>query len=190
MRGLYDSNTRRSIEQWIDANDSANTIYHLHNWHKVLSPSAFAALRPVQDRLFMSTHDYFLVCPNGGQFNYPRHRGCELRPMSSACVLTQCDRRNYMHKLWRVARTAMRDALFDLADLEATVLAVHEGMIPYLVRGGIPRQRIKVLRNPVSPWCTDRIVAERNKQILFVGRLERDKGIDLLAGARAALEQT
>jgi glycosyltransferase involved in cell wall biosynthesis len=42
-----------------------------------------------------------------------------------------------------------------------------------------------VLRNPVSPWCRDRIAAERNSQILFVGRLERDKGIDLLArGAR------
>jgi glycosyltransferase involved in cell wall biosynthesis len=183
LRGLYDRNTRRSIEQWIQANDSANTIYHLHNWHKVLSPSVFAALRPVRDRLFLSTHDYFLVCPNGAQFNYPRHRGCELRPMSSACVLTQCDRRHYMHKLWRVVRTTMRDVLFDLAELEATVVAVHEGMIPYLVRGGIPRHRIRVLRNPVSPWCCDRVEAERNRQILFVGRLESDKGIDLLARA-------
>jgi len=187
LRGLYDRNTRRSIEQWIRANDSANTIYHLHNWHKVLSPSAFAALRPVRDRLFISTHDYFLTCPNGGQFNYQRHCGCELRPMSSACVLTHCDRRNYGHKLWRVARTAMRNVLFDLTELEATVLAVHEGMVPYLVRGGVPRHLIRVLRNPVVPWCRDRVPAERNKQILFVGRLERDKGIDLLArGARRA----
>jgi glycosyltransferase involved in cell wall biosynthesis len=44
-----------------------------------------------------------------------------------------------------------------------------------------------VLRNPVIPWCRDRVTAERNRQILFVGRLERDKGIDLLArGARRA----
>jgi glycosyltransferase involved in cell wall biosynthesis len=181
LRGLYDSNTRRSLEQWIRANDNANTVYHLHNWHKVLSPSAFTALKPVRDRLFISTHDYFLVCPNGGQFNYARHRACELRPLSPACVLTQCDRRKYVHKLWRVARTAMRDVLFDLAKLEATILAVHEGMVPYLVRGGIPRHLIRVLRNPVIPWCRERVTAERNRQILFVGRLERDKGIDLLA---------
>lgn len=190
LRGLYDHNTRRSLEQWIKANDSPHTVYHLHNWHKILSPSAFAALKTVRDRLFISTHDYFLVCPNGGQFNYPRRRVCELRPMSSSCVLTQCDRRSYIHKLWRVTRTAVRDMLFDLAEMEATVLAVHDGMVPYLVGGGIPRHRIRVLRNPVVPWCRERVAAERNKEVLFVGRLERDKGIDLLAEAARRIEAT
>jgi glycosyltransferase involved in cell wall biosynthesis len=183
LRGLYDHNTRRSLEQWIKANDSPHTIYHLHNWHKILSPSVFAALKAVQNRLFISTHDYFLICPNGGQFIYPRHRACDLRPMSSACVFTHCDRRSYVHKLWRVTRTAMQNRLFDLAQMEATILAVHDGMVPYLVDGGIPRHRIRVLRNPVVPWCRERVAAERNKEVLFVGRLERDKGIDLLAEA-------
>jgi glycosyltransferase involved in cell wall biosynthesis len=190
LRGLYDPNTRRSLEQWIEANDSTHTVYHLHNWHKILSPSIFAALKTVQNRLFISTHDYFLVCPNGGQFNYPRHRACELRPMSSACVLTQCDRRNYVHKLWRVTRTAMQDILFDLPRMEGTVLAVHDGMVPYLVAGGIPRHRIRVLRNPVVPWCRERVAAERNNEVLFVGRLERDKGIDLLAEAARRIGAT
>ncbi len=183
LRGLYDHNTRRSLEQWIAANDSPQTIYHLHNWHKVLSPSVFAALKPVQDRLFISTHDYFLVCPNGGQFNYSRHRACDLRPMSSECVFTQCDRRNYVHKLWRVARTAMQNRVLELAQMEATILAVHDGMVPYLVGGGVARHRIHVLRNPVIPWTRERVTAEYNKEVLFVGRLERDKGIDLLAAA-------
>ncbi|MBV9235911.1 MAG: glycosyltransferase family 4 protein [Xanthobacteraceae bacterium] len=183
LRGLYDHNTRRSLEQWIAENDSPQAIYHLHNWHKVLSPSVFAALKPVQDRLFISTHDYFLVCPNGGQFNYPRHHACDLKPMSSECVFTQCDRRNYIHKLWRVARTAMQNRVLEPAQMEATILAVHDGMVPYLVGGGIPRHRIHVLRNPITPWSRERVTAERNKEILFVGRLERDKGIDLLAAA-------
>jgi glycosyltransferase involved in cell wall biosynthesis len=67
--------------------------------------------------------------------------------------------------------------------MEATILAVHDGMVPYLVGGGIPRHRIHVLRNPIVPWSRERITAERNKEVLFVGRLERDKGIDLLAAA-------
>jgi glycosyltransferase involved in cell wall biosynthesis len=183
LRGLYDQNTRRLLERWIQANDDDHTVYHLHNWHKVLSPSIFAALKPIQNRLFVWAHDYFLGCPNGGYFHYARQRACELRPMSGACVLTQCDRRNYLHKLWRVSRTAIRRSLFDFAEHDATVIAVHEGMIPYLERGGIPQHRIRVLRNPVTPWCSSRVPAERNREILFVGRLERDKGIDLLVAA-------
>ncbi len=183
LRGLYDRSTQQALEQWIRANDNDHTVYHLHNWHKVLSPSIFASLKAVQERLFVSTHDYFLVCPNGGQFNYSRQSACELRPMNSACVLTQCDRRNYAHKLWRVSRTAVRRALFDLAEIKATFLPVHDGMVPYLERGGIPPQRIRVLRNPVVPWSSTRVTAERNRQVLFVGRIERDKGIDLLAAA-------
>ena len=97
---------------------------------------------------------------------------------------------SYVHKLWRVTRTAVRDMLFDLAEMEATVLAVHDGMVPYLVGGGIPRHRIRVLRNPVVPWCREKGLAERNKEVLFVGRLERDKGIDLLAEAARRIEAT
>ncbi len=47
---------------------------------------------------------------------------------------------------------------------------------PLLVRGGAARDRIAVLRNPVVPWRTTRVEAERNGDVLFVGRLERDKG--------------
>ena len=42
------------------------------------------------------------------------------------------------------------------------------------------------MRNPVSPWSDTRIVAENNSKFLFVGRLEHDKGADLLAAAARA----
>jgi glycosyltransferase involved in cell wall biosynthesis len=38
-----------------------------------------------------------------------------------------------------------------------------------------------VLRNPVTPWSDTRIAAEANRKFLFVGRLEHDKGAELLA---------
>lgn len=63
------------------------------------------------------------------------------------------------------------------------VLPVHEGMKPILERGGIPSQRMRVLRNPVTAWRTERVRAERNSTFLYVGRLDEDKGIQLLARA-------
>ena len=73
--------------------------------------------------------------------------------------------------------------IFDLASTQATLLPVHEGMVDLLVRGGASREAIRVLRNPVTPWTSERVAAEANRKILFVGRLDPDKGVDLLAEA-------
>lgn len=183
LRGLFNANTRTALAEWIAANDTPATVYHLHNWHKALSPSIFLALRPVAQRLFMTAHDYFLACPNGGYMHYPHNEPCGLSPMGAGCLLSACDRRHYVHKLWRVARHAMRERFFDLGETRATVIAVHEAMRPYLLRGGIAESAIRVLRNPATPWRTTRVAAERNREVFFVGRLELDKGVDLLAQA-------
>lgn len=180
-RGLYDRRAGRFVRDWIASNDTPRTVYHLHNWHKVLSPSVFAALAPVGERLVISAHDYFLVCPNGAQFHYPNGSTCELRPMGLPCLASSCDRRHYGHKLWRVARQAIRQNVMDLAVSSATVVAVHEGMITYLTRGGVNPCSIEVFRNPVTPWRPVRVVAERNRHVFFVGRLEHDKGADVAA---------
>jgi glycosyltransferase involved in cell wall biosynthesis len=183
LRGLYDAATGTALADWIAVHDTPGTIYHLHNWHKVLSPSVFRALRTVASRLLISAHDYFLVCPNGGYFRYPQQSACALTPGSARCLVANCDRRHYGHKLWRVARHQLRRFLFDLTDTLADILVVHDGMVPHLALAGIPRQRLRVLRNPVLPWCTSRVRAEGNRDVFYVGRVEADKGVDLLARA-------
>lgn len=182
LRGLYNSKAARFLSDWILRHDTPRTIYHLHAWSKFLSPSIFSALRPVSSRLVVHAHDFFLVCPNGGYFDFQRGRRCELVPLSAACVACNCDRRRYSHKVWRVARQGVLRALFG-PGTGARVLAVHDGMIPLLERGGLDRDRLLVLRNPVVPWRTERVFAERNRTFLFVGRLDGDKGVDLLAKA-------
>ncbi|GJE62604.1 glycosyltransferase family 4 protein [Methylobacterium trifolii] len=183
LRGLYNADAARALARFIARTDTPDTVYHLHGWSKVLSPSVFRALAPVASRLVVAAHDFFLVCPNGGSFDFRREAVCDLRPMGAGCLVTNCDRRHAAHKLWRVVRQGVRRALIDFGTTEALVLAVHEGMIPILDRGGIARSRSRALRNPVMPWRAERVAAEANRSILFVGRLEQDKGVDLLARA-------
>src|SRR3977135_104631 len=130
VRGLFDPAIQTRLAQWIAVRDTPGTVYHLHNWHKVLSPSVFGALRRVAHRLVISAHDYFLACPNGGYFIYPQHTACELVPGSWRCIATACDRRHYAHKLWRVARHWTRQRMLDLNGSGAIVLAVHQAMVP------------------------------------------------------------
>jgi len=183
LNGLYNADAARFLADWIRRNDTPGTVYHLHGWSKVLSPSVFRALRPVASRLIVNAHDFFLVCPNGGFFNFQTGKPCDLAPMGLACLGTNCDRRHYAHKLWRSARQSVRRILCDFGAEGSTILAVHEGMLPHLARGGIAEARLKALRNPATPWREERIAAERNRAFVFVGRLESDKGIDLLAAA-------
>jgi glycosyltransferase involved in cell wall biosynthesis len=183
FRGLYNRRTIVVTGDWIARNDTPNTIYHVHTWSKILSPSLFQVLRPVAKRVVISAHDFFLVCPNGGYVFYGSGRACQLRPMSAACILSACDRRTYGHKLWRVARQAIRSMLFDLRRTPPLVLAIHDGMRPGLERGGIPSHAIKVMRNPIRAFTHDRVNAEKNREIVFVGRLNPEKGADLAAKA-------
>lgn len=183
FRGVYNTRTVAVVGEWLRHNDTQGTVYHLHNWTKILSPSLFRVLHPVASRLVLSAHDFFLVCPNGGYVIYRTGQSCQLRPMSSACLVAACDRRSYAHKLWRVARQAVREMLFDFRRTAPFVLAVHDGMRAGLQRGGVPAGSIKVLRNPVTAFRNERIPAERNREIVFVGRLHSEKGPDRAARA-------
>jgi glycosyltransferase involved in cell wall biosynthesis len=189
VRGLFDARTAAALSAWIIGNDTPRTCYHLHNWHKALSASIFAPLRRVQARLAITAHDYFLACPNGGYFDYQAQLPCERVPVSTGCIVTNCDRRRYAHKLWRLARHKLRQSIFDLMQSPARVVAVHEGMIPFLEKGSIPRAAIRVLRNPVTTRRSERISVEHNRVMMFVGRLEEDKGVRhlALAARKAAL---
>lgn len=183
MRGLHDPATGAALSKWIEAHDTPRTVYHLHNWHKALSPSVFDGLGRVASRLVIHAHDFFLACPNGAYFHYPRQHECGLKPNSLRCILTACDRRHYAHKLWRVARHAVRQHRLDLTMSAARIVALHQTMVPLLARGPIAASSIRVLHDPVTPWRKARVPVEHNTDILFVGRLDGDKGAHLLARA-------
>jgi glycosyltransferase involved in cell wall biosynthesis len=180
--GLYNRAARKMASDWITRNDTPGTVYHLHGWAQILSPSIFAALEPVRSRLVVSAHDFFLACPNGSFAHLKTGEVCDLKPLSAGCLVTNCDRRNYAQKLWRVARQAIHRTLFDPPNAP-TILAIHERMRPFLVRSGIPSSAIEAVPNPVRPFRRDRVEAEANREFIFVGRLEETKGADLAAAA-------
>lgn len=186
-RGLYNAEARRGVADWIAANDTPRTAYHLHGWSKILSPSVFDALRPVRARTVVHAHDFFLACPNGGYMDYQAGEPCERTPLGVSCLTRHCDKRSYAQKLWRVGRSAALSRSFHDAADYAGILTIHERMIPWLARAGLDAGSIRTIRNPVTPFTTERIEAERHRAIAFVGRVEAEKGIEeALDAAREA----
>jgi glycosyltransferase involved in cell wall biosynthesis len=187
LRGLYNGSAARLVRDWIAERDTPGTVYHLHGWAQIFSPAIFPVLNGVRERLVLSAHDFFLVCPNGSYSFLRTGEICELTPLSLRCIGANCDRRSYAHKLWRVARQAVRRSLFDLTVSPPPVLAIHERMRPFLERGGVPSAAVRALPNPIRPFLDERVAAERNSEFVFIGRLEHGKGPDIAcAAARAA----
>jgi glycosyltransferase involved in cell wall biosynthesis len=189
LQGFHNATATRILSAWIAANDTPTTAYHLHNWSQILSPAVFGALRPVERRLVVTCHDFFAVCPNGGFVHYGRSEPCELKPLSLQCLTSQCDRRNSLHKAWRTGRQVWLGQQARFARSEATFTFLHDRMRDKFVGSGFPARNLVTLANPVEPWTTGRIPAERNRGFLFVGRLGADKGSDLAVQAARASGQ-
>lgn len=187
VQGLHNRRAERVIRQWIQAHDTPRTVYHLHNWSQILSPSVFRALRDVEDRLVVTCHDFFNICPNGGFSHFRSSTPCSFRSLSAQCLMSQCDRRSSARKYWRTLRHMHLNDLARFGDSPVTFTFLHDRMLEKFVSSGFPANNLVSIPNPAEAWTRERIAAERNDSFLFVGRLGRDKGADLaIKAARTA----
>lgn len=183
--GLYNHSAARLLKEWVAANDTPNTVYHIHGWSKILSPSIFSALEGVEHRTLTHAHDFFLACPNGAFMDYRKMEPCHRKPLGVSCLTTHCDKRSYGQKLWRSARQTVLNRTFAANKKWGGVMMIHRKMKPYLFNAGIEQVELITVPNPASPFSETRIPVEKNKRLFFVGRVVEEKGvIDLIHAAQ------
>jgi glycosyltransferase involved in cell wall biosynthesis len=159
-------------------------IVHLHQWTRSLSPSVFPVLFSGGAPVLATLHDYFLACPNGVYYRFDRAEPCALRPMSAACIAAPCDARSRAHKLVRVARTgALRRALGENPLHLIHVCDASRARMATLFGGAAVHHR---LDNPVRVSPNAPATPERGDAVVYLGRLTREKGADLVAAAARA----
>ncbi|HEY0946098.1 MAG TPA: glycosyltransferase family 4 protein [Opitutaceae bacterium] len=184
--GLRNGAAVTALRALLATKDPARTIVHAHTWMKALSPFALEEVTARGFRLVVTLHDFFITCPNGGFFDYKRGRICRRKPLSPDCLGCQCDRRNYGHKLWRSARTALQNKVLRLPSKVSLYIGVTDFsldiMRPY-IPASIPAT---VVRNPVD--CVDERPADNaaNDTFLYIGRFVPEKGPQLFAAAARA----
>ncbi|NNC38840.1 MAG: glycosyltransferase [Hyphomonadaceae bacterium] len=183
VSGLWNKAAKRALTQLINEHDMTRTIIHVHNWAHFLSPSIFDPLKPFQAQTILSTHDFFLTCGNGGQFNYQSRLPCPHIGNSPQCLATRCDKRNSLQKVWRVSRHKARKRILPAPDFKGCLALVHNKQRPFFERAGFKAENIVEIRNPISPLTNERVSAEKNNSILFIGRLDVEKGADIAAKA-------
>ncbi len=181
--GLRNGEAVRRLNTLLAEKNPRDTIIHVHTWTKALSPFSAVLAAKRGFHVVVTLHDFFITCPTGGFFLHNTGRLCHHRPLSLACVSCNCDRRNYGHKLWRTFRTILQNHLLDLPGRVTHFIGVS-GFSLNVMRPYLPAHvPTSIIRNPIECEPAPAVSASKNKNFIFVGRLEEEKGARLFAAA-------
>lgn len=163
-----------------------DTLVHVHSWAQYSSSSIFQAISDSGARHLVTLHDYALACPNGVFFNHRTETICHKTPLSFGCLTTNCDKRSYAQKLYRIGRHVVQR--HQVARYVRDVLVVsaysHARVQPCLPASA----RVHHVPNPVLiDHCPPANPAQQ-EGVVMVGAITKGKGALLLAQATASLK--
>ena len=177
--GVFDHKVYKSFCSFLKSFSPLDTIIHIHGWSHSLSSSILKASNKLHFKRVITLHDYFVACPNGGFLNYKTNQICKLKPLSSACIRCNCDKRSYIQKLWRVLRQkkqrkylSQKENFIYLSELSKSV-----------IMNSYPRAHFFYYPNKISRFNYMSSGTMRGNSFLYMGRLSKEKGINLFCEA-------
>lgn len=178
--GLYSFKAKKLMAELLKDFSPADTVIHITGFVTGLSSSIFKPIYKSRIKTFYTIHAYHLACPNGGFFNYPKNKICHLKAGGLKCRLSNCDSRNYLFKIYRNIRQAVQNRNF-----RPGKNAIHYIFLSDLSKSVIfnylrPQAPYRKIHNPVETRNIKIQDITKNDTYIFVGRVQQEKGIELL----------
>lgn len=180
INGLWNFKARREFKFLLKNFDTKNTIIHIHSCSKVLSSSCIQIANKMGFKMLYHLHDYGIACPNMGFYNYRQQKICRLNPLGMKCIMTSCDSRHYIHKVWRIVRQWIQK---NIGGMPKNLNYIYISHFSYSILRPFLNEENKAyyVSNPINIEKKDRIEVEKNKEFIFIGRLVPEKNPILLA---------
>ncbi len=178
---LWNRPAAERLAQVIAQLDPADSVIHVHAWAKAVSPSIGAILKASATPCVYTMHEFFLVCPNGGFYDYQKAEPCHRTPMSISCLTTHCDSKTRARKAVRVARQVLVDRGGLRQALSRVIMISQlqdEASRPFM-RDGVIYHHVS---NPID-IADPGPKAGPGEDFVFAGRLSREKGIEHFCNA-------
>lgn len=184
INGLYNVKAKKQLKDLLKTLDNKTTVIHVHGWTKALSCSIFDIAFKMNFKVVITLHDYFTACPNGGYYNYQLSKICKLKPLSIECIKCNCDSRNYMFKLYRIVRQFIQNKIVKLSDKLQYAISISDFSENILKETLGKQVKIEKIYNPIDIDDGENIVNfKENNYFLYVGRISKEKGVDLFCDA-------
>lgn len=104
IRGIWNFKAAIEFSKLLKQYNPNDTVIHIHGLQKAITTSIIPVAKKKGFKILYHLHDYGVVCPNLGFYNYKKQCICTIEPLSFECIFCNCDSRKYIHKLWRVVR--------------------------------------------------------------------------------------
>ena len=190
VQGLWNGAAAQALRELLASLPPESSVVHVHGWAKALSPAIAGPIVESGLPAVYTLHEYSLLCPNGGFFNYRTEEPCGLKPLSAACCTTNCDSRSYGRKLWRAARHAVMERVADLPAAFPDIVAISRFQMEAVGHHLPAGARVHLISNPIGVAPIGPKPAGARGPLTFVGRISPEKGPFLFAEAarRAGVE--
>lgn len=184
LNGIYNFKAKKEFKKLLKTLDRETTVIHVHGWTKALSSSIFDIAFKMKFKVVLTLHDYFSACPNGGYFNYKCNEICHLKPLSWKCIKCNCDSRNYAFKVYRIIRQFVQNKIVKLNDKIENVITISEFSEKILKPTLGKNTKITRIYNPIDiDENAEKVDPSKNEYYLYVGRVSKEKGVDLFCQA-------
>ncbi|MCI8273207.1 MAG: glycosyltransferase family 4 protein [Clostridia bacterium] len=180
INGIYNFKVKREFGKLLKKLNREETVIHIHGWTKALSSSIFDIAFKMKFKVILTLHDYFTACPNGAMFNYNTLNTCNINGLSTKCLLCNCDSRNYPFKIYRYIRSFIQNKVVKLPKKLKYAVGISNMSINHLKKYFNDNLKIKVIYNPIdiNPKTINLINIEKKDYFLYVGRIDKEKGIE------------
>jgi len=189
LNGLYNFKAAKMFRELLSLLDCKTTVVHVHTWTKALSSCIWNVAYSLHVPVYLTCHDYFSVCPNGGFFDYKRTKICHRKPLSLKCMACNCDSRNYAVKLYRFLRSVVQNKVVNIFKKTTKFISISDFSESVLKKYFPKNVEFVRVFNPIDAVKgIEKICPQDNEFFLYVGRLSKEKGCENFCRALAELK--
>ena len=184
INGIYNFKAKKEFKKLLENFNRGDTIIHVHGWTKALSSSVFDIAFKMNFKVVLTLHDYFTACPNGGYFDYKENKICKRKPLSWECIKCNCDSRNYAFKIYRLIRQFVQNKIVKLPTKLQYAIGISDLSINVLKPTLNQNIKLEKIYNPIEfDKNEEKVDASKNEYYLYVGRISKEKGVDIFCKA-------
>lgn len=181
IKGIFNYNAYKKLSILLKRFDYTETIVHVHGYLHCFSPSIFKAIYKNNFKVVLTLHDYFISCPCGGFYNYNLNKICDVKSCSKKCIFSNCDKKNYFNKIWRLTRQIW---INKYVKNENKLNLIYISNFSYdKLKKYIGNHKTYYVKNPYDLGENKIYEAYKNSNYVYLGRLSIEKGINIFCDA-------